>query len=100
MQCVGQSSCSIKSSVGALANGDPCPNLPKTLSAGAICASGVDEKGGSLSMSCPSGQTIASISSAYFGTPGSSCFADVTNILAGQVRGLAVGMSQCSEWTI
>jgi hypothetical protein len=103
--CIGNNSCSVGANNTTF--GDPCPGTVKSFDAqatcgipGTICAEAAAE-GDIATLTCPAGQTIASIDFASYGTPTgwcggfavSSCSAPLSVSVA---QSACVGQSSCS----
>jgi hypothetical protein len=75
--CLNKQSCSVSANNGVF--GDPCGGTVKRLAVTYSCRAvssgtcGQAKEGSSLSLSCPSGKVIGSISFASYGTPNGSC---------------------------
>ena len=105
--CVGKVSCSIDAS-SAIFGGDPCAGTKKWLSAEISCGSpvpcGTTDENTDLTLGgCPTGQVIAAVTFASFGTPGGSCAAGFTvnkecnaKTSAAVVKARCVGKASCT----
>jgi serine/threonine-protein kinase len=101
--CVGKASCIVAANNATF--GDPCIGTDKTLDVEAVCGTpavcGSVAEGASLTLACPSGQTIASVDFASYGTPAGSCgtFSDGScnaSTSLSVVQAACVGKSSCS----
>jgi mannan endo-1,4-beta-mannosidase len=104
--CVGKASCEVDASNAGF--GDPCVGTVKRLSVQATCsgaaqtgtcASGAEND--AITLSCPAGQVVTSISFASYGTPSGTCGAFVagscqSSSSAAVVSNACVGKGSCT----
>jgi hypothetical protein len=100
--CIGKSTCTVSASNTAF--GDPCRGTDKKLDIQAVCTAqptcGSAAEGSSLTLSCPSGTTIASVTFASYGNPAGTCGAYKIGTCnaatsASVVKSACVGKSSC-----